>query len=149
MRERPEPPRIIGVAEYVDFPDWGVHALSARVDTGARSSALHVENLQLLAGSRVRFEVSCGATNRGRAPTVQTKVHGPLVVPAAANRSRIFVQAHLRLGGREQRTGRVVDRRHMLYACCSGEARRAIFFGDVTSVRAWTGVSRSLPRSKR
>ena len=44
MRER-ESPRIVGAAEYVDFPDWGVRGLSARVDTGARTSALHVENV--------------------------------------------------------------------------------------------------------
>ena len=36
----------IGWAEYIDYPEWGIDAVKAKVDTGARSSALHVENLE-------------------------------------------------------------------------------------------------------
>ena len=53
---RTEPHRI-GWNEFVDIPEWGIKGLRAKVDTGARSSALHVENIERLSRDRVRFDV--------------------------------------------------------------------------------------------
>ena len=135
MRERPEP-RIIGVAEYVDFPDWGVRSLRARVDTGARTSALHVENVRLLAGSRVRFDVRLRRNDASARVTVETKVSRRTPVRSSTGQSepRLFVKAHVRLGGREQliEVG-LVDRRHMLYRMLLGRtALERRFLVDVT-----------------
>ena len=41
-------PVLIGWTEFVDLPDWGVKRLRAKIDTGARTSALHVENIEEL-----------------------------------------------------------------------------------------------------
>ena len=124
MRERPEP-RIIGVAEYVDFPDWGVKSLRARVDTGARTSALHVENVRLLADSRVRFDVRLRRDDPSARVTVETKVSRRTAVRSSTGEAeaRLFVKAHVRLGGREQliEVG-LVDRRHMLYRMLLGRS---------------------------
>jgi hypothetical protein len=47
----------IGYAEYVDLPDWGIERLRAKIDTGARTSSLHVTNIEELPGDRIAFDV--------------------------------------------------------------------------------------------
>ncbi|MGD2110205.1 MAG: RimK/LysX family protein [Phycisphaerae bacterium] len=49
--------RIIGWREKVSFPEWGVHGIEAKIDTGARTSAIHVEDVVRLKGDRVRFHL--------------------------------------------------------------------------------------------
>jgi hypothetical protein len=55
--QRPAKKTLIGWTEYVDLVEWDIRGLRAKVDTGARTSALHVENLRLLPSGQARFEV--------------------------------------------------------------------------------------------
>ncbi|MEM7680421.1 MAG: RimK/LysX family protein [Planctomycetota bacterium] len=49
--------RVIGWRESVDLPDWGLVGVVAKVDTGARTSAIDVAQIEDLPDGRVRFEV--------------------------------------------------------------------------------------------
>lgn len=156
MRERSRPrsePRIIGVAEYVDFPDWGVKSLRARVDTGARTSALHVENVRLLAGSRVRFDVRLRRDDPSARVTVETKVsrRAPVRSSTGQTEARLFVKAHVRLGGREQQIEvGLVDRRHMLYRMLLGRsALERKFLVDVSRRYALGSAEATKPGKAR
>lgn len=57
------PTMIIGACEWVALPELGIRRLRARVDTGAKSCALHAEAIETFVddgGDRVRFRVYTG-----------------------------------------------------------------------------------------
>lgn len=47
----------LGWREIVALPAWGVRRVRAKIDTGARTSAIHVAEIQELANGHIKFEV--------------------------------------------------------------------------------------------
>jgi hypothetical protein len=122
---------LIGAVEAIDIPAWGVRGLPVKVDTGARTSAFHVEHIEELPGGRVRFEVRQhpgDAAGRVRINAVIRR-RGRVRVASGAEESRLFVVARVRLGEttRSIEIG-LVDRGRMLYRMLLGRSALAGVF---------------------
>lgn len=48
---------LVGWRERVELPDWGFRGIRAKIDTGARTSAIDVAQYEMIGEDRVRFEV--------------------------------------------------------------------------------------------
>jgi hypothetical protein len=121
---------VIGCVEPVDIPSFGLFGIEARVDTGALTSALHVESLTELTGGRVAFEVRPVG---GRGPKLRhvAAVARRGLVRASTGRlaMRVFVATRVQIGAvlRRVEIG-LADRRKMEFPMLLGRAALAGYF---------------------
>jgi len=118
---------IIGWNEFVELPDWGIRSLRAKIDTGARSSALHVERIELLPRARVRFDVVLHRHRRDRRVHVEERLRrrGRVRSSTGDYEERLFVATRVRIGPIEREVElSLVDRGRMIHRLLLG--RRAI-----------------------
>ncbi len=126
---------VVGWNEYVEFPEWGVKRLGAKVDTGAKTSALHVEGIKLLPRGRIEFLVVVHRTKRDRRIHVKTKIarRGRVKSSNGHFESRYFVKTRMLLGPVDKEIElSLVDRGNMLHRMLLGrEALQGDFVVDV------------------
>lgn len=104
-------PVVVGWRERIDLPRWGIRNLKAKIDTGARTSALHVRAIEPLENDRIRFEVVVREPRPGEpASTRLTRwieadlVREALVKPSSGKvDARPVVETTLRLGRQSRR----------------------------------------------
>ncbi len=116
---------MVGVAERVDLPDWGVRHLRAKIDTGARTSALHVLGVEVLEGDRVRFTVVLHRNKHDERVTVEAPIVRRTRVRSSSGKSRerIVVATRLVLGGREREIEvTLASRRRMIFRMLLGRS---------------------------
>lgn len=127
---------VVGWNEFVDFPAWGIRRLGAKVDTGAQTSALHVEDIELLGRGRIRFLVVVHRTKRDRHFPVTAKISRRARVRSSNGHydSRYFVKTLMRMGSVEKEIElSLVDRGQMAHRMLLGRsALRGHFVVDVS-----------------
>lgn len=127
---------IIGWTEYVSFPAWGIHAVKAKVDTGAGISALHVDSVRQLADGRVRFEVVLHRSQRHLRATAEAAVLRRSRIKSSNGlwQERYVVGARIRLGSLERDIEvSLVSRPDMVYRMLLGRAAVAGLLIDVSA----------------
>ena len=127
---------LVGWNEYVDLPDWGIKRLGAKVDTGARSSALHVEDLETLPRGRIRFRVVVHREHRDRHVRVVARISRRARVRSSNGEfeTRYFVRTTMKLGSVEKEIEMsLVDRGKMVHRMLIGRtALKGDFVVDVS-----------------
>ena len=116
---------VAGWRERVDLPDWGIARMAAKLDTGARTSSLHVVDLRALAGGVVSFDV---VLSRRRADRI-VHVEAPLVRTTRVRSSsgvltlRHVVRTRLRMGPIDREIEiNLVDRGPMIHRMLIGRS---------------------------
>jgi hypothetical protein len=122
---------IIGAVERGTLPELGISSLPMRVDTGAATSSLHVENLlEFKRGGRnwVSFNLHPDIHNVNLGVRITTRVKGRKKVKSSSadTEHRIVIDTLLNLGGQEwviQLT--LTNRAQMTYPMLLGRAAMA------------------------
>ncbi len=96
----------IGWREWVGLPEWGVDSMKAKIDTGARTSALHAFDLEFFErddAEWVRFGVHPWQQSDGDSVVVEALRldHRTVTSSSGTTSERPVVAATLVLGGRE------------------------------------------------
>ena len=134
QRERVHRERImLGWREWVGLPDLGLPAIRAKIDSGARSSALHVDAYWRFSeggapwvGFRLSNDGHGEATVQAAAPIFDERE----VIDSGGHRTRrIFLRTPLRLAGIEREIEiNLTDRQGMLFPMLLGRTAMARVF---------------------
>lgn len=94
------PPITIGWREFIALPEWGIRTVRAKIDTGARTSAIHTGEIETLEDGRVRFEVVVRERPTRKTVWVTAEpVRESVVKPSSGERQqRIVCRTRMRLG---------------------------------------------------
>lgn len=91
----------IGWREKVDLPDWGITRLKSKMDTGARTSAVDVAEIQHLDNGDIRFKVVVRTKPKRKVRWVTaTPLRSTIVKPSSGiPQERIVCETTLVIGG--------------------------------------------------
>ena len=136
----PRGPLVIGWKEYVGLPAWGIRRLKAKIDTGARTSALDVASYSLSemegGGLVAELRIIYGKRRAPRSRVVQVPVTRMVVVcnSGGMREQRPLIEVEVRLGPVVKRIGvTVTNRAGMLFRMILGrQALAGDFIVDVS-----------------
>ena len=91
---------IIGWREMISIPEWGITKLRAKMDTGARSSAIDVASSEILPKGRVRFEVVLDRKKRDRKRILEASISRRTSIRSSTGetRDRLMVLVEVKIG---------------------------------------------------
>jgi hypothetical protein len=120
----------LGWREWLSLPELGIVAIRAKVDTGARSSALHVLDQECFRRDGVeivRFLLDTGVPGATPQPAEAAVLDRRHVTDSGDHRTeRIFIRTRLRLAGIEwEAEVNLTQRRNMLFPMLLGRTALA------------------------
>ena len=103
VQKHHEPNMIIGACEWVALPKLGIEKLRARIDTGAKSCALHASFIERFfegERERVRFRLHTGHTKPDYWSMCEADLHGVRVVRSSSgfHQERITIRTDIIIG---------------------------------------------------
>lgn len=101
----PTAPKItVGWRELIALPDWQIPKLRAKIDTGAKTSALDVDQIELLPREKIRFDVVLSNQHRRRRKWITADIVRTTVIKSSngERETRYVVATTLELGGRSE-----------------------------------------------
>ena len=120
------PPTVIGWMEMIDLPDLGLVALKAKIDTGARTSALHAHDIRTFTrdGSPwVAFRADLGHGLHDRPIEAPLHAERPIKNTSGVPEDRYIIRTTMRLGTRKWRIDlSLSDRTNMTFPMIVGRA---------------------------
>lgn len=108
---------VLGWREWVALPDLGMPAIRAKVDTGARSSSLHVEDSETFwQNDREWVRFSLRAERHAEAVACEAPiVDRREVTDSSGHRSlRVFIRTRISIGGHDHEIELNLTRRHQM-----------------------------------
>ena len=104
MKKKQAKKFLVGALEFCDLPDLGLTNLQMRVDTGAATSSLHVDNIEeflLEDKRRVRFDIHPDVHNVDEVFTATAPLSGKKVVKSSSadKEKRVVIKTAIKLGG--------------------------------------------------
>jgi hypothetical protein len=102
-KTRGQAPLDIGWCERVDLPELGVRRLPAKIDTGARTSALHVASMKAVGNAQLDVEVPTGRGGRTRRVRVRVVEHTRVRDSSGSASRRPVIETLIKLGTHEVR----------------------------------------------
>ncbi|WP_449427570.1 ATP-dependent zinc protease family protein [Rhodanobacter umsongensis] len=117
----------LGWRERLALPQLGINLLKAKLDTGARSSSLHVDTLETFQRGDetwVRFSLHVGRRQAVRAYCEVPVLDRRVVTDTGGRRTeRWFIRSEVSLAGQRFSTDiNLTDRRHMLFPFLLGRS---------------------------
>lgn len=100
MREK----MIVGSIEVCDLPEIGISDLQIRIDTGAKTSSLHVDNLEKFSRKGkpwVRFDIHPDVYDIAKVTNCESALYDLRSVKSSngASEERYVIKTEIRLGG--------------------------------------------------
>lgn len=117
---------VAGALERCDLPELGIHDLHVRVDTGAATSALHVDNMEEFERDGrqwVAFDIHPDIYNVDQTVRATARIRGRKKVKNsfADTEKRVVIHTRVRLGGRSWRIKlTLTNRKEMSYLMLLG-----------------------------
>ena len=120
---------VLGWREWVALPGLGLAAVRAKVDTGARSSALHCDALEAFqrdGAEWVRFRLQTGEPGAVAAAEARVIDRRPVTDSGGHTTERVFIRTPLRLAGVAfEAELNLANRRNMLFPMLLGRTALA------------------------